>query len=496
MKIRTKLSFMVLTASAIATWSCSKSFLEITPTTEVSTTEAITDVASMRTAIAGTYAQMKDFNYYGRTTMLVPELLSDNAFISTRNTGRYISYGDYAIVPEEAFSRDQWRQQYITAANASMIIQYGEPLNISESELDERNQIIGEAYAVRALAYFDLLKMYAQPYSYTADASHPGVPIVRELPTQLSELVYPGRSTVKEGYDWVVENLQHAIAIMPPRLIVQGRVSSSKTRLSLNGAKALLARVYLYMGKYQLAADLATEVIESQQYSLLVTNSLIAGFKSLNSSESIFEIANNQSDHQGSNSLAAMFHQSNYGDALATEDSYNQYAEGDVRREFITKGIRSSAENPAYLVNKYDNISTFNEHIKVIRLAEVYLTRAEALAKLGGANVTGALADLNLIRKRANPEAEDITLSGDALIAEILAERRRELAFEGHRLYDLTRNNLAFTHYISPLIVDRPNSFVVDYPGRSSQHLRTILPIPQQEIDNNVGLQGQQNEGY
>lgn len=496
MKISIFKSTLLFVASSLLLSSCARSFLEIDPMTEVSTENAIRDVASMRTSIVGTYSRMKPYEYYGRNTIILPDLMSDNVFISSRNSGRLVAFGNYTPIPSESNLRDQWRNMYIAAANASMIIQKGEELTIPESQREEYNQIMGEAYTVRALNYFDLLKMYAQPYHYSSDASHMGVPIVKVLPVSLSELVYPGRSTVKEGYDWIIENLQKAISIMPDRLIINGSTSTKKTRFSKNGAKALLSRVYLYMGQNELAAQFATEVIDSKQYSLLASPSLVSGFKSLNSSESIFELAFDQTNNIGNNIVAALYSQSSYGDALATEELYNLYDAEDVRRGFITKGTRSSAENPAYIVNKYENISTYNEHIKIIRLAEVYLNRAEAYAKSGPAFEAKALEDLNLIRKRANPHAVDLNLTGQALLDEILIERRRELAFEGHRLFDLTRNNRSFTHYLSPNIVDRPNSFLVNYPDRDPNHLKLILPIPQQEIDNNPGLVGQQNEGY
>lgn len=487
---------MLLLSGSLLFTACGKSFLEIDPMTEVSTENAIKDVASMRTSIVGTYSRLKPYEYYGRNTVILPELMSDNVYISSRNSGRLVAFGNYTPIPSESNLRDQWRRMYITAANASMLIQKGEVLTIPESQMNEYNQILGEAYTIRALNYFDLLKMYAQPYHYTAGATHMGVPIVKVLPVSLSELVYPGRSTVKEGYDWIVDNLQKAIEIMPDRLIINGSNSTKKTRFSLNGAKALLSRTYLYMGQNELAAQLATEVIDSKQYTLLTSANLVTGFKSLNSSESIFEVAFDQTNNIGNDVVAALYSQSSYGDALATAELYNLYDANDARRGFIRVGSRSSAENPAHIVNKYENISTYNEHIKVIRLAEVHLNRAEAYAKMGPAYEAQAQADLNLIRKRANPNAADLSLTGQALLDEILVERRRELAFEGHRLFDLTRNNRSFTHYLSPNIVDRPNSFLVDYPGRDPNHLKLILPIPQQEIDNNPGLVGQQNEGY
>src|SRR5690554_4584535 len=157
MKISIFKSTLLFVASSLLLSSCARSFLEIDPMTEVSTENAIRDVASMRTSIVGTYSRMKPYEYYGRNTIILPDLMSDNVFISSRNSGRLVAFGNYTPIPSESNLRDQWRNMYIAAANASMIIQKGEELTIPESQREEYNQIMGEAYTVRALNYFDLL---------------------------------------------------------------------------------------------------------------------------------------------------------------------------------------------------------------------------------------------------------------------------------------------------------------------------------------------------
>lgn len=488
------INVIILFVSVVLFGSCKK-FLELEPTTNVKFENSIVDLNSMRTALLGSYSQLKNFNYYGKNVLLLPDLLSDNLFVSVRNSGRGVAHNDYRIISTDAYARDLWTQCYAVSANASFIIQKAEGITVLEAEKAEKNQILGEAHALTGIAYFDLLRFFAQPYSYTANADHPGVPVLKKVNSSISNLDFPSRATVKEGYDWVVSNLTAALAIMPDDIIIKGKSSpTTKTRFSKTAVKGLLARVYLYMGRWEDARKLADEVILSKKYTLLESAKLVEGFKEKNNSENLFEVAFSQTENSGSDMLSYGFNQSGYGDAMATEDLYNLYKDTDQRKKFINKSVRSKAEDPAYIVTKYSNITNYNENHKVIRLAEIYLIRAEALARLN--NFADAQKDLDVIRKRGDLTVELSTETGTALIDKILVEKRKELAFEGHRLHDLTRNNLKFIKYVSPLTVGKPTSSVVDFPGRDKLHYRTILPIPQREIDANPSLAGQQNKEY
>jgi hypothetical protein len=165
------------------------------------------------------------------------------------------------------------------------------------------------------------------------------------------------------------------------------------------------------------------------------------------------------------------------------------YKSTDARRGFMSRSKRlgSGGENPANIVTKYSNVTTFDENIKVIRLAEMYLIRSEANAHL--VNEIPARADLNTIigRSDTNPASQvGVTVTGSALISAIINERRKELAFEGHRLFDLIRNKLSFTK-----TTRGGGTISITYPTN-----KTISPIPQTEMDANSGLSGQQNPGY
>src|SRR5690606_35943942 len=145
---------------------------------------------------------------------------------------------------------------------------------------------------------------------------------------------------------------------------------------------------------------------------------------------SIFEIINSAIDRPSTDGIGYFFEQAGYGDGLATKDLYDIYSSTDVRKSLIQQGVRPSAENPAYFVLKYPNgYVTMDDNIKVMRLSEVYLIRAEARAELAltdNSYTAGAQADLNVIVQRADLNAADFSQTGPALIDRILVERRKE----------------------------------------------------------------------
>ncbi|RYG11761.1 MAG: RagB/SusD family nutrient uptake outer membrane protein, partial [Chitinophagaceae bacterium] len=266
-----------------------------------------------------------------------------------------------------------------------------------------------------------------------------------------------------------------------------GFSASNKGHVSHYAAKALLARVYLYMEDWENAEAMATDVITGNKYTLLTNANLVSGstnFRNQNNAEAIFEVVYNSTNNLGTDRLAAFLLQgSSYGDGLATDDLYNIYTATDVRRGFMSKASRSSAENPANVITKYNNTTTFEEGVKVIRLAEVYLIRAEARAKQTGKDALAA-ADLDVIAIRGDATKTSTTATGTALQTLILEENRKEFAFEGHRLFDLTRHKLAFTKY-------RTGGITIPIANNS---LKTVLPIPLAEMNANTNME--QNEGY
>ncbi|RAJ00497.1 SusD-like starch-binding protein associating with outer membrane [Chitinophaga skermanii] len=475
-----KLLYICTLSGLFLTTACSKDFLDTNPQQNTDADMVIKDIASTRAAINGIYSLMQNLNNYGRTTILLPDIMSDNAFISKKNQNRYLSYDQYITTESESYAAGQWNQLYRVIANTNLLIAKAEANTYPSSDSAEVQHIIGEAYALRALAHFNLVRFYALPYNATPTADHLGVPVVTKNATSKEGIISPKRNTVKEVYTQIISDFNTAMQRMPRTPV--GFKASMRGKMGYYGTKALLARVQLYREDYVAADSLANDVITKGGFALITRDKLIDDSKKQNSTESIFEIQFNTLDNLGSDALVNIYWQSgSYGDALSTEDLFNAYTATDIRKTFITKGKRSGGENPAWLVTKYTNNTNFEEPSRVIRLAEVYLIRAEARAHTGKEAL--ALADLNTIAARGDDKLVPYDVVGTALTDAILNERRKELAFEGHRLFDLTRTKKSFTKYRSATTI------AINYPNG-----RTILPIPQAEMKANTNME--QNDAY
>lgn len=462
---------------------CKKSFLEIDPQQDTDVSRVAEDLPGARAAIIGVYTRLKPETYYGRSMILIPEIMSDNAFLSRRNSNRYQSYDRYGITINDSYARSLWDEAYRVIVNANLLIQKVTTTEYPSADQAEIDQILGEAYAIRALSHFDLVRLFAQPYNFTPGATHPGIPVVIKSGTVKSEIINPSRNTVEEVYKQIETDLKTALEYLPKT--PKGFSKSLKGRISFYAAEAILSKVYLYMEKWENAEQHATSVIDSKAYTLLGNANFATDFSKQDNTETIFELQYSMTNRLSSDALANFLLQNgSYGDGLASMDLYNQYGSTDVRRNFLKIGKRSGTggEDPAVMVQKYSNITTYEEGVKVIRLGEVHLIRAEARAHIPGKTAEAA-ADLDKIAQRSEPTKASSIAIGNDLINEIIQERRKELAFEGDRLFDLRRNKKSFTKYMSDDSMEIPYS-----------NLKTILPIPLAEMNANGNIE--QNEGY
>ncbi|MFB9054028.1 RagB/SusD family nutrient uptake outer membrane protein [Formosa undariae] len=467
-----KFKHILILATTVFTVSCSESFLDIDPEQSIAAENAVVDLSSLQTSIYGVYSKLQSNDYYGRTMYVVPELMADDLYLSSRNTGRYLEFENFVVSERNTEVEGLWDASYEVIVNANRAIDGGEKIETSNTlEQNAINQLVGEAYAIRALTYFDLVRMFAQPYNYTADASHLAVPVITEVNIDVTS---PSRNTVNEVYTQVKADLMSALNLLQDE--------KGEGRFSKGAVNGLMARVALYEEDNINAITYSSEVIDNGGYALISNTDYSTLWSTDFNTETLFEIVNTVSDNEGSNSLGHFFSVKGYADALVTTDLYNLYDAQDVRVQAVLSGEKPSAETNALFVNKFPNETTGDDNIKILRLAEQYLIRAEAYAK--GGETTLAQADLNAVIKRANPDASDITETGTALLSRILEERRKELAFEGHRLFDLNRNKMDIK------IIQSDKELVISYPND-----KFILPIPLSEINSNPNIEPQ-NTGY
>ena len=450
--------------------SCSESFLELNPQQGVSDTEALTNIEDFQSSITGVYNEISSSDYYGRYMIMIPDVMADDVKQNSQ-ANRIIFYAEHVVNVSDANASATWTNMYQAINAANQII--NSDVEVPASIQSQKDHIIGEAHALRGLIYFDLARFFAQHYTFTGGATHPGVPLILNFDPNNK----PSRNTVNEVYDQVISDMTKAISLMEG----DARSGNSST-LSATSVTALLSRVYLYKEDWVNAESMASSVINSSKYSLVGNDNYQDLWTKDNSSESIFEISMTESDNVGANgSIGGLYLKEGFGDYLPSNDVVSLFDPEDKRFGVFTIDDFLSGDYAPYRMEKYPDNNGFN-NIKVMRLAEIYLIRAEARAEMS--NETGAQEDLDMVRQRALSTAPNNTDSGQALKDAIFSERRLELCFEGQRLWDLMRKKQD--------IVRNQCTSLTCLIGYGSDSV--ILPIPQIETDINPNIE--QNPGY
>jgi len=348
-----------------------------------------------------------------------------------------------------------------------------------------KKQINGEAKFLRALFYFDLMRAFAyDPNAIVAASNKGGVPLILKGSLDVGDVTLPARASIDEVYAQIIKDLEAAIADLPAR-------ASSPHNATGGAAMALLSRVHLYKGDWANAAKFATDALASRQGTFATSANYVASWRTPVNPESMFEVLFfNVSESPGVNeslqstytTMVALGNRTTtggFGDLVPTDGllaELNSEA-GDLRRSFYELGTAGRGTARIECTKFLGKNGVLNlDNVPLIRVSEMYLNRAEALAMSG--NDAGALADLNAIRTRAGLPART-GLAGTALMTEILRQRRLELAFEGHRWFDLKRRGLD--------VVKSPSTIAFS-------DFRILANLPIREIQANTNLV--QNPGY
>lgn len=463
-------------ALALCCANACQDFLTEEPILSQSNELTLSTLDGVNKAVAGAYSPLASSSWYGASFIIYNEMKTGNGkkyFGSDWDTGRLTNA--YNINYSENSTYGLWGYGYyvISAVNNAI-----DALPNVEGAEQTKNNIKAEALFLRALAHFDLVRTYAQPYSYTSDASHDGVPVV----THTDPDAQPARETVAKVYEQIVADLLEAESIIDPTYVRSG-VTDSKAAVSIYAIQAFLSRVYLYMGKWQEAANYATKVIHSGKYTMWKSSDLknAACYRedTPKGGEVIFEvygIKTNSYDgyHDG---ISPMTSPSGYGDAGASADLYESFEDGDVR------GTLFQAKDDVVWTAKYAGKGLGTPDVNntiVLRLSEMYLNRAEAL--INGASISGvnAVDDLKTIADNRGASVQPQTLAG------VYEERRKELAWEGHLWFDLARTKRDMTR----------SDFVGDDKAKEVKagDYRWAMPIPDREYGVNPNLT--HNPGY
>lgn len=461
-----RISTMAILAIMMFFTSCKKSFLELLPPTAIPPEQALVTEADLQAAIRGTYVGLRATDHFARTVPVLGDLIADNAYVSTTNSGRYITYNNYSYIVSDGNTLGFWSAAYTTILRANNIINANVAANANV------NQYKGEAYAVRALCYYYLVRYFAKPF--TDDPNAMGVPIV----TTYEPNYKPGRSKVSEVYTLINSDLTQAYNLMT--------LFTNSTQFSKYAARGLQAKVYLTMGDNANAKTAALDVINNGGFTVVSAAGYVTFWTVLtprtDKVETLFEVSSDVNASVGFDCLANIYNQAGYGDLLCSDPLYALFEAADARKGLYTTGTRGGL--PAVFLNK-KYPGTFGSDIsdtKVLRLSDVYLIAAEASLP---ANETDALTYVNYITSRRGASA--IASTGPALFNDIIKERRKELAFEGDRYMDMQRLKLD---------VVRSSNYPAAAQSLPYTNYRRLLPIPQTEVDANPNIRSQQNPGY
>ncbi len=391
---------------------------------------------------------------------------------------------DPCNVEGEFYEDITWKRLYRHIGVMNVILDKADEFGSDPEE--ERNRVKGQAYFLRAAYYYLLVNFYAKPYSVASASSDPGVPL--KLTSWVEDKNW-SRSPVDSVYNQIVSDLKASITAL------SGIKMKSAYWTNEYAARVLLSRVYCYMGKWELVPSLCDEVLAGD-YALVDLNNPgdanTYGLTWFSSPETIFT--------QGGNTAKALFSKGtgNCNSCFQmSEELFGLFREGDLRPDFIWKPGESRIPQKWRWDVFYTGIEQVSDNF-LIRLAEVYLNKAEALAMTGReAEAKETLQQLRM--KRIAPASlTEIGYSGKALIGFIREERRRELCFEGQRWFDLRRyavcskypesKEIRHKHYKHTISASsKPGVYQGYYLLRPYPHTGWVLPIPGFEIEQNDG---------
>lgn len=448
--MKLKLSYIAIGLFALSIASCKKGNLDKFPTSNIELAQSFQSVRDAKTWNTGLYGLLRG-RFYG--------IYQYNQDIQGDQLNATIDFGNRNGFPHrwEGFEATEtninsiWSGYYRGITNANIMLDGFEkitPANAAETAELERYR--GDAYAVRAYYYHELVMRYAKPYTPGTAATDAGVPLV--LKYDVFEM--PARASVKAVYDQVLADIAQAKTKLAGVTGAQGSI-----RFTLDAVNALEARVRLHMQDWAGAKAAADAVIATNKYPLYNTAASIQSYWYTDAKqEDIMQLfVANTTEPANTNGTIYLGFRTN--DNLFRPDFapslwvMDKYAAADLRKPifFATKSVTfTTGTGTLVLVNKFPGNPTlftatttnYQHAPKFLRIAEMYLISAEAGAR-GTADADG-LVKLNALRVARGLTAL-AGLADDALFAEVKDERFRELAFEGFRLWDLKRWHEGFT---------------------------------------------------
>ena len=445
---------ILIILSYILLYSCEKQ-LEIVPDYKFPAELATSNLDSLEKITNGTFNQLQSSNLFGGGLIANSELLADNWHTNPISNFSLNQLRTRQMNAYNGEASGLWNDGY-RAINMANIVLNHLPEH-QEQDIEKAILLEGECLFIRAICHFEILRMFSQAAGFTNDNSHLGIPIRISIGSATEEQNTP-RASVEQVYNQIIDDLEKSILLLP---------ENKNERVSKWAAMAYLCKVYFQKNDFQNALYWCDAIIESNQFSLNTNIDEIYSLSGWNySNESIFQMINIPQDMSNGTLTGRL--KSNSVDYHTPFNNLIETTLDDRKTNLYTfLGI-------PYL-RKYSNTAM---NITVIRLAEIYLNRAECKVHLGYSD-TEVRDDYNIIRLRANNVVDSISSGAENLLSAIHTERWIELGFEGDRYHDLKRRKEKFNTFIGEFSWDDP---------------RLVYPIPQQEMDQNSNMV--QNQGY
>ncbi|SHG31555.1 RagB/SusD domain-containing protein [Flavobacterium fluvii] len=415
-----KYSILILSISIL---SC-ESYLDVESFDKVSDDNVIFDKASSETAVRGAYRSLASLNYSSGFQNTI--LQSGGDVRSLNNAQTDLNIINYDLRSDIGFLSTYWANFYNTINRANHVIQKVPSVNDLKLTTELRNQLLGEAYFIRAFSYFDLARVYG------------GVQLFLTPTTIAADKLGVPRSSQAEVYAQVIADLNLAESLLPSTVV--------RNRATKFTAYALKARVHLYQNKFAEAEIDVNNVLANSGYKLIKPFNLAAG-----TTESVLEFSYSVNDINSGYSLWNTSNRSLEPKAVL-HNLLNDPTVGGGRKILSVKNAAGQFIGGIYPTN----IST----AYAIRTAELYLIRAEARARKTSPDLTGALSDLNIVRERSGLVNSTAVTKEEILLA-IENERRVEFALEPDRWFDLVRTGRAKT----VLNITNPDKYIFPIPA-------------------------------
>lgn len=487
-----RLLIFAVSLSMAFTIGCKKDYLETKPSNGVTEEEIFSNYSSVVAALNGIYKEQFAFavgagtghdNFGQKSTDLMYDLMGNDMVVHSQGYGWF--NGDYQLTTwmlatDGSQSDNAWYRYYDMIKQANKIINNAD--GIGDATPAQKESLKGQGYALRAYCYYYLINYFQQ--TYKGNESKPGVPIYLTDTT-----VGKPRGTVQDVFDQINGDLQKA------ETLLTGKPRDSKVNMDLSVVRGFKARVALLMNDWAGAADNANKALAGYTLMDATTYKSRSAFSTIENSECMWgsKITADEATIYASFFSHIDISTGGYaalgGQKKITKALYDEIPNGDVRKEVFKAPGTGTDSDPDYNQHKFQVPNVANKwaaDYQYMTVAEMYLIKAEALARQGGKDADAITALETLVKKRY-PGYSATGLSGATLLNEILLQRRIELWGEGFALWDIKRLGQGLNRPTGAGNHGAPN-FNPGVYTTPPQDPRFLMRVPQRELNNNVNM--------